>query len=179
MHRARVLVSVEEPHTHILCHLLWFTPSCLHFFFAHPQVLLDSVILRALPAIVFSAAFYWLMGLRATANAFITFTAVFVTYNGLVRAHASPTLHGCARGCGLQPRYLATRYFLGREGGGQATRGRTAGLPPLLVKRGVLKQRAPSALSPTPLVRWARWRCSAPASHLLPAEPSWRSMCCS
>lgn len=41
--------------------------------------------LRVLPGAVFSTLFYWLMGLRRNANAFITFLGVFCTYNCLVR----------------------------------------------------------------------------------------------
>jgi hypothetical protein len=50
------------------------------------QVLLDGVLLRALPAVAFSAPFYWLMGLRPTAAAYCTFVGVFATINALVRA---------------------------------------------------------------------------------------------
>ncbi len=51
------------------------------------KVLVDSVLLRGLPAAAFSTLLYWLMGLRPSADAFITYLFVFMTYTALVRAN--------------------------------------------------------------------------------------------
>ncbi len=57
------------------------------------QVLLDSVLLRGIPSAIFGTLLYWLMGLRPSADAFITFLFVFCTYTALVSARVEPQQH--------------------------------------------------------------------------------------
>ncbi len=49
------------------------------------KMLLDALLLRALPTSLFSIVVYWLMGLRATAACFSTFLLVLVTFDIAVR----------------------------------------------------------------------------------------------
>lgn len=51
------------------------------------KVLVDSLLLRALPSGLFSILMYWLMGLRKTAEAFFVFFFVFMTYTCCVSVH--------------------------------------------------------------------------------------------
>ena len=49
------------------------------------KLVLDGLLLRLLPAILYVVPFYWLMGLRASAAAFITFIFVYSSFAMLVR----------------------------------------------------------------------------------------------
>ncbi len=52
------------------------------------KLVLDGVLLRALPALLFVLPFYFLMGLQANAAAFFTFLFVVVAFNAAVGALA-------------------------------------------------------------------------------------------
>lgn len=47
------------------------------------KLLLDSLLLRVLPAAILSVPVYWMMGWRASAPAFFTFAGVLCTFAGL------------------------------------------------------------------------------------------------
>lgn len=52
------------------------------------KLVLDGVLLRALPALLFALPFYFLMGLSPGAGPFLTFALVFVAFNATVGALA-------------------------------------------------------------------------------------------
>jgi hypothetical protein len=52
------------------------------------KLVLDGVLLRALPAVLFAVPFYFLMGLSNAPGAFMTFALVFVAFNATVGALA-------------------------------------------------------------------------------------------
>ena len=56
--------------------------------YAASKLVLDGLLLRALPAVLFALPFYYLMGLRAGAAHFFTFLFVFVAFNAAVGALA-------------------------------------------------------------------------------------------
>ena len=56
--------------------------------YAASKLVLDGLLLRALPALLFALPFYFLMGLRAGAAHFFTFLFVFVAFNAAVGALA-------------------------------------------------------------------------------------------
>jgi len=45
------------------------------------KLVLDGLLLRALPALIFSLPFYFLMGLQGSATSFFTFLFVYITFN--------------------------------------------------------------------------------------------------
>lgn len=56
--------------------------------YAATKLVLDGVLLRALPALLFAVPFYFLMGLNPAPGAFFTYALVFVAFNATVGALA-------------------------------------------------------------------------------------------
>jgi hypothetical protein len=54
--------------------------------YSFTKLVLDGVLLRALPALLFAVPFYFLMGLNSGAGPFMTFALVFVAFNATVGA---------------------------------------------------------------------------------------------
>ncbi len=67
------------------CFVLAALHACSAFSYTLTKLLLDGLLLRALPAVLYTLIFYWVMGLRPSAAAFFTFLWVFVSFNCLVR----------------------------------------------------------------------------------------------